>query len=353
MTAAPSTVSVVIITRNEAPRLRLTLESLFAQRITPAYLADLEVVVVDDASTDGTSDVLAELQGRADLRVVRHEESRGRSGARNAGAAVASGELLIFLDGDVLAAPDLVTRHLTAHAVAGILGRGETHHLRCTRFFSDPETGSPMPGEEARVLRMGDELQRSLVTRQQVRERFHEVAARGEPGIYAGAGPRTLYELEMAALREMPDARIMWMAASGHNFSVRRADFEAAGGYDSRISMNEHRELAFRLYQRGLKVALVEGARSFHMLHRIGGRDPLMDTEWETIFYGRHPCLATKLMSVFFLSLAGDKGIPEEARILSLTQLEAIVRDGSCYDYDALRRSHPKLVDLDAKTPGG
>jgi hypothetical protein len=128
---------------------------------------------------------------------------------------------------------------------------------------------------------------------------------------------------------------------------MRRADFEAVGGYDERLTLNEHRELAFRLCERGLTMVPVDGARSFHMLHRVGWRDPLDEGDWERIFYEKHPCPATKLLRIFWLSLAGDKGIPEEARILSIETLAKVVESGTSFDYDGLRRQHPKLGDLD------
>jgi glycosyltransferase involved in cell wall biosynthesis len=65
---------------------------------------DVEVVVVDDGSTDATAEGLA---GRVDprLRVVRHERPRGVAGARNAGIAAARGEWVAFLDDDDLWSP--------------------------------------------------------------------------------------------------------------------------------------------------------------------------------------------------------------------------------------------------------
>jgi glycosyltransferase involved in cell wall biosynthesis len=348
-------VSVVIISRDEAPRLRLVLDSFAAQDLTTSPggpLVELEVVVVDDGSTDETPQVLAQAERGMRLRRLHHRASRGRSPSRNEGVHAASGEVVILFDGDCLASPGAVARHAEVHAArSGVMGRGETFHLRCTRFFRDPEIGSPMPGQEEHVRRMGDEVHGALITRAQIRTDFSAVAARGEPGIYAGAGPRQLYEMEMHALNTIPDASVLWMTAPGQNFSIRRADFQAVGGFDERLALNEHRELAFRLYERGLKMVPVQGARSFHMLHRSGTagvRDPIVDTDWERTFYQAHPCLATKLMNVFWLSLTRGNDVPEEARILSLEQLERVVQNGTSIDYDALRRAHPRLTDLTA-----
>lgn len=205
--------SVIVRSKDEADRLRLTLASLSAQT-EPA-----EVIVVNDGSSDHTEAVIAAAASDMPIIAVRHETPRGRSGAANVGAEHAGGDILLFLDGDTLAAPDLVARHLEIHrAGPNLVARGETHHLRCTRFFADPETGSPRPGEESRVQRLSAaELDRLRVTRADVLGNFASVHTRAQPGIYPGAGPRLIYELEMEALRHHPACGVLWAAASGSN----------------------------------------------------------------------------------------------------------------------------------------
>jgi glycosyltransferase involved in cell wall biosynthesis len=212
-------VSVAIRTKDEADRLRLTLASLARQDMAA------EIVVVDDGSSDHTADVIAEAARTLTLTHIRHAAPRGRSAASNAAAEAASGDVVVFMDGDTLAAPDLVARHGAAHrARAGIVARGGTFHLRGTRFFRDPASGSPMPGEAARVARLpAEERARLLVTRRDISEDFASIDRRAQPGIYPGAGPRRLYDLEMDALSNYPDCGVLWAASSGANTSVRRA----------------------------------------------------------------------------------------------------------------------------------
>src|SRR5580765_5240564 len=61
---------------------------------------DFEVVVVDDASTDETSELLARLSNR--VRVVPHSVNQGFATSCNHGAAVASGDFLVFLNNDTI-----------------------------------------------------------------------------------------------------------------------------------------------------------------------------------------------------------------------------------------------------------
>jgi GT2 family glycosyltransferase len=328
------TLSVVIRTKDEADRLRLTLASLVRQT------APAEVVVVDDGSSDHTQAVLDEAARELPLARVRHADAHGRSAASNAGARAASGDILLFLDGDTLAGPRLVERHLAAHAGADrLIGRGETHHLRCTRFLKDPESGAARPGEEARIARLSpEERSRLRVTRREVTEDFAAIERRAEPGVYPGAGPRRLYELEMDALRHHPGCGVLWAAASGSNQSVGRGDFLDAGGFDERLDINEHRELAFRLCAAGARMAAVEGAASYHLTHRSGWRDPLSETGWEQVFHSRHPAPAVRLLAVFWASLAPSPALAPEARIASLVELDAAARGDTGVDYDAARR---------------
>ena len=327
--------SVVIRTKDEGPRLRLTLASLAAQT------APAEVVVVNDGSSDNTPEVI----GEADLPIVRidHPSARGRAAASNAGAEAASGDLLIFLDGDTLAGPEFVARHLALHqARANMVGRGETFHLRCTRLLRDPETGAPMAGEEDRVATLGeDELSQLMVTRGQIAGDFASIDRRAQPGIYPGAGPRRLYELEMDALISHPDCQSLWAAASGANQSVARAAFLDVGGMDAKLTINAHREVALRLTRAGLRMAPALGARSYHMTHRRGWRDPLSEADWETEFYARHPIPETALLSVLWSSFSDSPALPPEARLHSLPAFDAAARRlTGVSGLEAVRRAH-------------
>lgn len=331
-------ITVIVRSRNEADRLRLTIASLAAQTV-PA-----EVIVVNDGSDDHTPVVLAEASNDLHLLRIDHKVAMGRSAAANAGADRASGDVLLFLDGDTLAAPDLVATHLELHrAKPGIVARGETHHLRRTRPFLDPEQGSAFPGQEDQVRQMSErERKLAQVSRAEIQGDFASVDARSQPGIYPGAGPRQLFALEMAALRDHPECPALWVAASGSNQSVPRAAFIDAGGFDADLSINEHRELALRLTMAGLKM-VAAGGRTYHMIHRSGWRDPLEDRDWEARFYQRHPISEVALMAVLWESLS--ERLPTSSRIHSIPDLvEGARRCDGVLGCDAVRAAHAKLT---------
>ena len=94
-------ISVVIPAYNAGQTIEGCVRALQAQTTAEA----VEVIVVDDASTDGTG-ALARAAG---ARVIC-EGKLGKSGARNAGARAAQGEILLFTDADCEALPDWVER---------------------------------------------------------------------------------------------------------------------------------------------------------------------------------------------------------------------------------------------------
>jgi GT2 family glycosyltransferase len=105
-------VSVVVPTRNRSTLLSMTLRSVLRQQ-----QVELEVIVIDEASTDDTAAMLATL-GDARVRVIPHDRPLGVSAARNRGAAEAHGEWLAFVDDDDLWAPDKLARQIQAAETA-------------------------------------------------------------------------------------------------------------------------------------------------------------------------------------------------------------------------------------------
>lgn len=111
--ATSAQVSVVIPTRNRWSLLAGTIRSALAQEDV-----ELELVVVDDGSTDETPRRLADLR-EPRLRVLRNDKSLGVARARNRGIASATGEWVAFLDHDDLWSPRKLRAQLDAAAASG------------------------------------------------------------------------------------------------------------------------------------------------------------------------------------------------------------------------------------------
>ena len=137
MTGRPS-ISVVIITRNRAAWLGEALESLTQQSRPPD-----EVVVVDNASTDKTAEVVASFTPRLNVKYTL-ESKRGIPFARNAGIGRASGDIIAFLDDDCIAHADWLRslekpflRDPHIGAVGGLVDPLEADHGLIESFYAD------------------------------------------------------------------------------------------------------------------------------------------------------------------------------------------------------------------------
>lgn len=104
-------ISVVIPCYNRKDKLAACLSSVLGQSYTA-----LEVIVVDDASTDGTEELFQNMQDPR-VKYLRYEQNRGACYARNYGAARASGEYIAFQDSDDTWHPEKLKKQL-AHLKA-------------------------------------------------------------------------------------------------------------------------------------------------------------------------------------------------------------------------------------------
>jgi glycosyltransferase involved in cell wall biosynthesis len=133
-----SRVSVIIPTHNRAEFLAEAIDSALSQTHAPT-----EVIVIDDGSTDNTAEVLSGYGNR--IKAVR-QQNRGVSAARNAGVALASGDLLAFLDADDVWMPKKLERQVA-------------------RFQAEPDLGlvhcgvDEIDAEGARLRRVQDGLE--------------------------------------------------------------------------------------------------------------------------------------------------------------------------------------------------
>lgn len=204
--------SVVIPTRNRAELLPAVLASLAAQQFPSDRW---ELIVVNDSSTDGTTDVVARYAKNAQMRVALiQQRNAGAGAARNAGAAVARGRRLLFLDDDMIASDALVGEHAryAEDERTSIIGRIVPPPAR-----RDPWTA----WEDAQLTKLGAEL-----------------AAGRTPG------PRDFY--------------------SG-NCSVPSQLFRAVGGFGVGLARGEDFQLGFRLADRGGRFAYSQRALSTHV----------------------------------------------------------------------------------------
>ncbi|HET9548911.1 MAG TPA: glycosyltransferase family 2 protein, partial [Candidatus Binatia bacterium] len=107
--------SVIIPTRNRARSLKALLDSL--QNAARPSSAEIEIIVVNNGSTDGTSQILNGEAAIARLLelVVLHQPIPGKANAINLALATARGEILMIVDDDVSLHPQCLVKHLDAY----------------------------------------------------------------------------------------------------------------------------------------------------------------------------------------------------------------------------------------------
>jgi glycosyltransferase involved in cell wall biosynthesis len=128
-------VSVITPAYNAAPFIAETLDSVRGQT-----LDDWELVIVDDGSTDGTTDLIADYQERDGRIRLLHQANAGPSSARNHAMRAARGAFFAFLDSDDTWEPQYLERQLAVfreypdtHLVTGV-----------ARYRGGPRDGRPM-----------------------------------------------------------------------------------------------------------------------------------------------------------------------------------------------------------------
>lgn len=130
-------ISVVIPVYNAEQYISAALDSVAAQTYRP-----LEIIIIDDGSTDESARRIAAAQARLALPIrTLFQENRGPAAARNQGLAVAQGEFIAFQDADDLWAMERLSlqRNILQSnpAASAVIGRAQ--------FFYDPVTTTPTP----------------------------------------------------------------------------------------------------------------------------------------------------------------------------------------------------------------
>jgi glycosyltransferase involved in cell wall biosynthesis len=209
-------ISVVVPTFNRCERLHRVLSALAEQDIDESF----EVVVVSDGSTDGTDGYLE--SDRLPLPVVAIRQANGGpAAARNAGTTVASGDLIVFLDDDVVPEPALVAAHREAHR----------------RLGSAVVVIGPMLDPPDHVMSPWVAWEQAMLAKQ--------------------------YD-DMNAGRYEATSRQFYTG----NASILRRHLVEVGGFDATFRRAEDVELAFRLDQLGLTFHFEPTARGYHYAER-------------------------------------------------------------------------------------
>lgn len=190
--------SVIICSFNGANGVERCLRALHHQTIS----TELEVIVVDDGSTDSTSYVAQS----AGARVIRHSVNEGASAARNSGISVATAALVAFLDDDCEPLPDWAEALISSYESVDLVVGGPLLVARGSGVLKDYlRRNNPLRPQELELARSNKLAYRFL-----------------------------LYLKRQWCPSERDDRREV-VSLPTANMSVRREPLLAVGGFDARI----------------------------------------------------------------------------------------------------------------------
>ena len=232
------TLSIIIPTYNRCEQLQRVLSGLERQTVPSNQF---EVIIVSDGSTDGTNDFLNTASTGLQLKPIFQANS-GVAAARNNGLYQASGQLILFLDDDVVPDSQLVAEHLHIH----------------TSQCGDVIVLGPMLTPSDFSLASWVRWEQAMLTKQ--------------------------YDA-MLAEKYQPTARQFYTG----NTSLAREHLLKAGGFDEHFRRAEDVELAYRLARSGLRFIFNAQAIGYHYAERSFGS--WMDTPY---IYGKNDVIFTR-----------------------------------------------------------
>jgi len=225
-------ISIVLPTYNRKEQLKRVLAALVKQNIA---MDDFEVVVVSDGSIDGTNEYLASLEMPFKLVIV-FQDNQGVAVARNSGVSHARSELILFIDDDVVADPNLISEHLRTHA------RMDGDSQRIAKL--------DLPDTQDQFVVLGP-----MLTPPDVR-----------------LAPWVRWEQKMLEKQYQSMTEGRWAPTARQfytgNTSLARSQILDAGGFDPAFRRAEDVELAFRLKDRGARFIFNPQAIGYHYAER-------------------------------------------------------------------------------------
>jgi GT2 family glycosyltransferase/predicted AlkP superfamily pyrophosphatase or phosphodiesterase len=215
----PFDMSVIIPTHNRASILAECLQALDVQSYPHNRM---EIIIIDDGSTDNTSEVSARFREKTDITTtyVAIPQS-GPSAARNRGIQLAKGHIVLFIGDDIISTPTLVSEHVK-------------HHMASESPFSQAILGTTTWHPQMEITPFMDWL--------------------------VNGGPQFNYgELEKA---ERIDFGAFWTS----NISLKRDFLKVHGRFNEEFTAAvwEDIELGYRLQQAGMQINYVRDALAYH-----------------------------------------------------------------------------------------
>ncbi|MGG3466177.1 glycosyltransferase [Neobacillus pocheonensis] len=322
-------VSIIIPSFNKFPLNLFTLYSLENQTFNPAKM---EVIFIDDASTDQTEEKLKNYHPPYQFNYIRNEKNLGRAKVRNVGIRSARGSLLIFLDAEMVTEPDFVEKHYRYHQSKNKMILSGVMHSKKIYTCIFPEFSQDVRDKITDLTTTNQEINRRLRDFQLPSENPYPLVEKND---ITSLSYKDLVFKSFSWFQKITknfDADLNgfmfpWMALLTGNVSIRKEFIEQAGMFDEDFIQYgyEDWELGYRLYKMGAKYLVRNDVTTYHQEHPVG------QDKWKEaihnlrLFINKHPDV-----DVLILGL-------ELARIADLITISKVLKE-----YKLLLKSYPE-----------
>lgn len=281
--------SIIIPTCNRKELLKLSLHSFNYQDYTKD---SFEVIVIDDGSIDGTSDMIKSLKVNYKLIFLRNEKNRGPAHARNLGLQNANGEIIIFSDSDCIVPSNFVSGHLNHHEMSNNICPSaairwkkvyssyyEDFNNMQKYEFQNAIINIPAFKDRLKSLKFNYENNFKILSQDDVPEidKYSYIPSWSDEylgGIVKSYGPN------------LDGFEYPWILFTTGNVSIRKKHLIDVGGFDERLKRDEDWDLGYRLYKHGIKFICDLKLESAHQEHIItNNRECKMLESYKLIFH--------------------------------------------------------------------
>ncbi|UVI29684.1 glycosyltransferase family 2 protein [Paenibacillus spongiae] len=304
-------VSIIMPSYNRYP---LNLLSLYALEYQKFDLSKMEVILVDDASSDDTP-LLETYNPPYSFKYVRNKKRRGVSYSRNQGLKKAKGGIIIFLDAEMVVDPKYVEynyrHHLTnEQAVVFNMGGMKVYSYLFPEFNTEQMNGvrhfakiNPSAGDRLKLYRqqimdpsnIANYIKRIKEPVPLLDKKNMKSFSQIKPFVVRSPFAAKLHKMG----GDIERCHLPWLVCGG-NISLKKAVIDAVGGYDEDFTGwgAEDTEFAFRLHKAGIKFVIDPDLTRYHQEHPVLPTKKSEAKKNRVLLRKKHPVFDTYLVSV-------------------------------------------------------
>lgn len=266
-------ISIIIPSYNRYPQNLLTLYSLQNQTFDSSKM---EVIFIDDGSTDETPEIPEQFKPSFSFKYIRNERNYGRSKARNIGIEKSIGKTIIFLDAEMIVDPDFVQNHYNYHQVEtnSVLSGGLYQKRVYTCIYPQFTKGQ--------IKQITSLLQKSTLSKNALnlkQDKYVQLFSKQDilSGKYRQLAFESPYFPEILKQygEQLKGYHLPWVLCFSGFVSISRHLLLKVGGFDEGFKGwgFEDWDLGYRLYQAGATFRCAPNVSGYHQEHPVSDHD--------------------------------------------------------------------------------